>query len=240
MTSNENIEVAKFLHHHAKNIKLTKNEYDYLDNLLFLRNSSTKKSMSLFSRATPLPFGSTPSTNFKQNQSYFSVSSLKTSKKRLEIHDYHSISKKDLIEFEEVKESIEFNANLANKLDKSSDDLAGNNYAINDSDTRTISPPRQMTDAAKELMASISINFDLPDEYLIETKKDAIILPNYESRIVEINFDKKEENVCQNSLNIFGPRSESIDFSFDITEFDESDPNYMPEKNLPSFFFQID
>lgn len=234
MTSHENIEVAKFLQQHAKNIKLTKEEYNYLDNLIFTRNSPTKKSISLFPRATPLPFGSTPSTTFKQ--SYFPASALKTSRKRLEIFDYNLISENYSIE-----SAKNVNVDVA---DKSFDELERNNHGISDRNTKTLSPPRQMTDAAKELMASISINFELPIdsiENLTETNNDTISLkfPENNSKfpIQKLDFDKKEEIYCQNSEKIFGS---SPKFDFNISEFEETDRISVPEQILPSFFFQID
>ena len=189
MASHENIEVAKFLQQHAKNIKLTKEEYNYLDNLIFTHNSPTKKIIPLFPRATPLSFGSTPSTTFKQ--SYFPASALKTSRKRLEIFDQNLSSENN---------STELAAKIVNVdvADKILDELGRNINVISDSSTKTFSPPRQMTDAAKELMASISFKSPIDSNgNLIEANNDTISLKLLENNgkfpIQKLDFDKNEE-----------------------------------------------
>ena len=255
--------MASFFRNHAKNTKLTKEEFEIIDNMLFSLGSPTKKSLPLFPRATPLGFGTTHSLNSKYHS--FSSTIPRASRRRLEIFDQDTfISKPAFVPNEEPTNSSTMSSKTLATVNKSSnwnnneifqdsDFLAGNKVEnlekqeFNDS-IKPHSPPRQMTSAAKELMASISMNVDsVPDkvEYSIKDHGQRISLPIFEFKIPEnellpeFPFDISDEN----NDTIISEVSKKLDyeFLFDISDYENGvSPKLISEKELPVFNFKID
>lgn len=243
-SSHLNAELANFFRCHTKNIKLTKEESEYIDNLLFSQSSPTKKTLPLFPRATP--YGK--ETLFTSSK-YPSLTStgLKSSRKRLEIFD------KDLESFkpsfslsEEVPVTVSDNTMNIATLETVKNDPVNNfhDHKVNESEIIR-SPPRQMTDAAKELMASISMNVDdypEPKEIPSNIPKQTENLPSFEFKIPETSLPVFHFDISQEATRMPAEKRPEFEFPFDISGYSRSASASMhvPDNELPKFHFKIE
>lgn len=244
-SSQLNFELANFFRCHSKLSKLNKEEFSYANSLIFPHASPTKKNLPLFPRATPLQMArETPLLNSKNNS--FSSTILRTSRKRLEIFDKEfessneqpvTILEKHQRHNDELMEICTENADKISKLEK-----------VNAFKSSTYhSPTRQMTDAAKELMASINMDVDegsINDEDLSKNQSHVSNFPKFEfeisgTKLPEFHFDISE-NIPEKSNSVKLGRTE-YKFDFSISDFAESNPlEPSLESKLPNFYFKID
>lgn len=229
--------MANFFRLHSKNTKLTNEESEYIDNLLFSKSSPTKKTLPLFPRATPYGMD-TPFTNSK----YSSLSStgLKSSRKRLEIFD------KDLESFKPsflLADEIAISSNATNEINNeivSKETAKFSAHNPTESST-TRSPPRQMTDAAKELMANINMNVETypkPQETPIHTE----ISPSFEFKIPERSLPEFHFDIFQDAGSKIADKRPEFKFNFDISCYapSSSSSTHVPDSQLPKFHFITD
>lgn len=252
-----NSELAKFFRSHLKASKLTKEEFNYIDGLIFSHTSPKKKSLLLFPRATPLQAGrETPL--FNSRTSSLSSTALRTSRKRLEIFDKEFETSKTSFALHEEPtinpethkrqndELMEIFKETPDKIPKLENIIEINNF--NSTETlNNSSTPRQMTDAAKELMASINMNFDSNlekfEEVISKTTHQtyATNLPKFlfeipAKKLPEFHFDISEDK----HEKIVNDRPE-YKFDFEMSEFEENkqlEPSL--ESKLPNYYFKID
>ena len=251
--SQSNFELASFFRSHSKVSKLTKEEFAYAESFIFPHPSPTKKFLPLFPRATPLQMGrETPLLNSRTTS--FSSTILRTSRKRLEIFDK---------EFESSKSAFVINEELATILEKhqrlydesmeicteNADKIPKVENVNVFSSSKYHSPTLQMTDAAKELMASINMNVDLEsinDEDLSKLTNQPHIknLPESEfeisgKKLPEFYFDISG-SIPEKTTSV-KPDQTEYKFDFSISDFAESKPlEPKLESKLPSFYFKID
>ena len=243
-SSHLNVEIANFFRCHSKNTKLTKEESEYIDNLLFTQSSPTKKTLPLFPRATP--FGKeTPFTNSKYSS--FSSTGLKSSKKRLEVFDKDLRTIKpsfSLAEEASISNIVPFEKKTEINIDEITKNFPSDNFTYHNPTKSFISssPPRQMTDAAKELMANISMNVDAypePQEIISHLPKHIENPPSFEfkipdSSLPEFCFDISLEKTGK----VIEKQSEFI-FNFDISGYSHSSGSktHISDRELPKFYF---
>lgn len=232
-----NAEISNFFRAHSKNTKLTKDEHEYIDNLMFHRSSPAKKILPIFPRATPL----IKETRFSaSNYSSASSTGLNLSRKRLEIFDNDLF--RPLFSLTDEPSSV---CNPTND-DQKNDDIKMNfvnetNALFNTEEFISRSPPRQMTDAAKELMASLTMN---NDSYSIfpNSSKESDNIPSFEFQLPEktlpeftfdISIEKNIESIEKDSEYIF---------DFEISGYTASTDSatHFPDNQLPQFEFIID
>ena len=249
-SSHLNAEMANFFRCHTKNTKLTNEESYFIDNLLFSRSSPTKKTIPLFPRATPV-CKETPFINSK----YSSLSStgLKSSRKRLEIFDKDLESfKPSFLLSEEIPVPSDIMDRIRNivtdKFDetgkiKSFNDSNEHNPAENDN---IRSPPRQMTDAAKELMASINMNvynaFPVPEPIEISSNipKQNENIPSFEFKIPKSSLPEFYFDISPEKISKSVEKQPEFEFHFDISGYVPGSSTHVSDSQLPKFHFKID
>lgn len=250
--SQMNSELATFFRHHVKTAKLSKEEFDHIESMIFSRHSPSKKALPLFPRATPLTAGR--ETPFSSRYSSVSSSVLKSSRKTLEVYDY------------DIEDSKSFLANHEKNMDDSNSKVFNLNESFNQNNNDMNEGPlystgelgkdseisvstnthRQITDAAKELMASMLMSVDEEIETVqLPSKKDEIAnLPTFafkipESDLPKFHFDISEHKPAQ---NFTGPPNQlEYSFNFDLSDYEKSS-ELSPSSNikLPEFIFKID
>jgi hypothetical protein len=230
-----NAEMANFFRSHSKSVKLSKVEFDKISNLLFSSNTPSKSKLPLFPRATPLTFGSTPIISFEKSS--LASSTLKTSKKRLDI--LFESPKDNLIS---DKFPMEFDFGTRSVTDEPISSETSNLEVIdNFSENHTkrqiipkssIDSSRTMTNAAKELIESMKMNFESPDRSIKQDEKLSDNVPVFEFKIEEKELPK---------FDFYIPVPEETktthEFSFDISIFKEE---FVSQTNVPYFDFSID
>lgn len=252
-----NSDLANFFRSHSKTSKLTKSEFNYIDSLIFSQSSPTKNSLPIFPRATPL---------FNSKISSFSSTALKTSRKRLEIfeQDFKALQGSFPLneepsvcdEFPEIGESqkklnsgtVDFRREVPD--DSSVFNSSNLNSLLHDSKTSIHnSPPRQMTDAAKELMASINMNVDSESQNDEEDIQKSTIqahvvnLPKFEfdipaKKLPEFKFEISEDKPEQ--IADLKLAQTEYKFDFNLSDFEENkslEPSL--QFKLPEFYFEI-
>lgn len=251
--SQSNFELADFFRSHSKASKLSKEEFSYVDGLIFSHTSPTKKILSLFPRATPLQMGKeTPFLNSRTNS--FSSTVLRTSRKRLEIFDKEfELSKQPFVLNEEPVTILGKQQRYTDEMMEVSTENPDKNPKLETinvfNSTNYRSPPRQMTDAAKELMASINMNVDLGSENEEDISKpihqpQITNLPKFEfdipgKKLPEFHFDISE-SIPEKTTSV-KPEQTKYKFDFIISDFAKSKPlEPTLETKLPNFYFKID
>lgn len=248
-----NSELAHFFRSHAKNMKLSKDEVEYIDNLLFSCRSPAHNTLSLFPLTTALAFErETPSIISK----YSSVPStvLKSSRKRLDlVNDKSEFPKLSPSSNEEIANFRAFPTSFTNTVPVATNSTE--NLQIEDDQEKFINidkviiesevsliknPHRQMTNAAKELMASICWTTETIEESSKKTNNLPVFeVQNPESNIPKFYFDTSEEK--PNDKNIETIKPAEFLFHFDISEYNKSTntKNHSYDQ-LPKFYFKID
>lgn len=249
--SQSNFELADFFRSHSKALKLSKEEFAYVDSLIFSHASPNKRILPFFPRATPLKTEKkTPFLNSKTTS--FSSSALKTSRKKLEIFDKEfELSTQSFALSEEPATFLEiekrYNDEVMEVFTENVDKVPKIESVSEYNSTSYYSPSRQMTDAAKELMASINMNVDLVsrnDKYISESinQSQSKNLPKFEfgipsKKLPEFHFDISD-SVPKKSLKL---EQTGYKFDFIISDFSESKPlEPILESKLPNFYFKID
>lgn len=251
--SQSNFKLVNFFRSHSKVSKLSKEEFAYVDGLIFSHTSPTKNILSLFPRATPLQMGKeTPFSSSRINS--FSSTVLRTSRKRLEIFDKEfELSKHSFVLSEEPVTILEKHQRCNDEMMEVCKETPDENPKLENSNvfnfTKIHSSPRKMTDAAKELMASININVDLGDENGEDISKlihqpQITNLPKFEfeipgKKLPEFHFDISES--IPEKTAFVQPEQTKYNFDFVISDFAESKPlEPTLESKLPNFYFKID
>lgn len=248
-----NSDLANFFRSHSKTSKLTKSEFNYIDSLIFSQSSPTKNSLPIFPRATPL---------FNSKISSFSSTALRTSRKRLEIFEHDVKSSQSSFSLTDEPSEFPGIEEPQKKLNGGTKDfrrdVADASSVFNGSnlnglfyETKTSihnSPPRQMTDAAKELMASINMNVDLETQNYEEdiqksTKSHIANLPKFEfdipaKKLPEFKFEISEDKPEKIAEVKFTQTDYKFDFNLsDFEEHKSLEPSL--QFKLPEFNFEI-
>lgn len=244
-----NSELASFFRRHSKTTKLSKEEYSYVDSLLFSQSSPTKNTLSAFPRVTPLTFSrETPFTSRVQSAS---ASVLRSSRKHLEIFDsaiktsspsFNNLLSKINDEIEVTSESIDEQKSSVeieeNSVDKG---VEIKNQEI--SEISNGAETQEMTSAAKELLASISMNIDSD-----EKEPNALMSSTIETKSSDLKFEKLPEfkfdlDVVlkpENAPKYQSPELPQYTFDFDLSLYPEDHKKENSFSSLPTFEFKID
>ena len=233
-----------------KNIKLTKEEFDHIDNLLFSRSNQSKKNVPLYPLVANMPFGrETPSLNSRFSS--FSSAILRSSRKHLEVFDKDFESLKSSVVMNDIELPSPSMLNTKDNYDlmaqvHESVDVDEPKITISESEIPIIlkSPPRKMTDAAKELIASININIGEASEIIQELPKNTMKLPVFDFKLPETKLPEFHFDIPVEKSKSLQPTDEPIQeskylFDFDISGYKKSKNSYTCDK-LPKFNFEID
>lgn len=253
--SPSNAELANFFRNHSKNSKLSKEESNYVENILFSRSSPATLPLSLFPRATPVSTFSWEPKSLSSTLPSVSEIMQRSSRKKLELEVLETdleISKSLFACEDDVPaESISDFQGLE-YLDARYDDKSVKISKVDSNLSDASKIPRKMTDAAKELMASIQMHLDSSTDEQKDDEMNPIennqAIPAFEfeipaKKLPEFHFDI---SVAEPSKPIFiaeqQPKEPEFKFHFDLSEFKASTKLYYQHSNtiLPQFNFKLD
>lgn len=245
-----NAELANFFRFHTKNRKLSKEEFIHVESMLFSREILTTPSLPLFPRATPTSASASFSREHKLSSSKLSDFKQKNSRKNLDIIESGTENSNPL--FASVFGQIE---SLSGFLDLKKDISADDSAKLKEIDSKKIdeiNTPRKMTDAAKELMASIQMNFDKSaeeqeDEEMIQKTNHQALQNNFEFSVSKKPLPEFQFNIFEtepkSSVSIPDHKFKNADhkFFFDLSVFKvEKSPYPSSNEALPQYTFKLD